>query len=206
MEGSHTGNKSWVIYGILLHFLAIANVFFIEKWQKLQFGFLLCRLPAFSPSPFSLSLSFPGWTCFGFRRWKFMEADEHQGDWIQAQIQWACCQILSTLTENTVSRKRRVIIKKSDLASNLHKNSWTGFWFSFLNKQNNASWLAVPKVFPFFPVFWHIAERSCWCISKTCSLSTALQKIRALFFKAWSCSHLRQTQNFSCLQRYKSRA
>lgn len=43
-----------MIYGILLHFLAIANVFFIEKLQKLQFGFLLCRSPAFAPAPFPL--------------------------------------------------------------------------------------------------------------------------------------------------------
>lgn len=56
MWGSHTGNKSWVIYGILLHFLDTANISFIEKWQKLQFGFLLCSLPASSPPP-SLSLS-----------------------------------------------------------------------------------------------------------------------------------------------------
>lgn len=104
------------------------------------------------PSPLP-SFSFPGRTCFEFRRWKFMEADECQGDWIQTQSQWACCQILSTLTENTVSRKRWVIIKESDLASNLHKISWMGFWFSFLNKQNNVSWLAVPKVFPLFSHF-----------------------------------------------------
>lgn len=119
---------------------------------KAAIWIFIVPLASLHPSPL-LSFSFPGWTCFEFRRWKFMEADECQGDWIQTQSQWACCQILSTLTENTVSRKRWVIIKESDLASNLHKNSWTGFWFSFLNKQNNVSWLAVPKVFPFFSHF-----------------------------------------------------
>lgn len=151
------------------------------------------------PTPFPLFFFFPGWTCFGFRRWKFMEANECQGDSIQTRSQWACCQILSTLTENTVSRKRRVIIKESDLASNLHKNSWTGFWFSFLNKQNNVSWLAVPKVFPFFPHFFGtLLKGHADVFPKHSHWVQLCKKIRASFFKAWSFSHLRQIQNLNC--------
>lgn len=65
MLGSHAGNKSWVIYDFLLHFLAIANISFIEKWQKLQFGFLLCSLPASSPPPSLFFSSFLGELALG---------------------------------------------------------------------------------------------------------------------------------------------